>query len=71
MRRGVSFTDPGGRMAKFPRVGHLYIDRYGNGVRVVSTCTERQLVTHQLEPDYGWTINAALIVFNARFRRLA
>lgn len=61
-----------GIMAKYPRVGHLYQDVYGHTVRVIATCAERQLVTYQrTEPAYGWTINAALVVFNARFRRLA
>ncbi|EFE22076.1 DUF4222 domain-containing protein [Edwardsiella tarda] len=55
-------------MAKFPRVGHMYKDRYGHTVRVVSTCADKQRVAYQLK-GYDWTINAALIVFNARFRR--
>lgn len=72
MLRGVSFTGTGGRMAKFPRVGYLYKDRYGNAVRVVSTCTERQIVTYQLtDPAYKWTIETALSIFKSRFRRLA
>ncbi|WLJ48280.1 DUF4222 domain-containing protein [Edwardsiella piscicida] len=46
----------------------MYKDRYGHTVRVVSTCADRQRVAYQLK-GYEWTINAALIVFNARFRR--
>ncbi|ELM3737192.1 DUF4222 domain-containing protein [Edwardsiella piscicida] len=55
-------------MAKFPRVGHLYMGAHGHIVRVVSTCADKQRVAYQLK-GYEWTINAALIVFNARFRR--
>ncbi|EKS7795060.1 DUF4222 domain-containing protein [Edwardsiella piscicida] len=59
-------------MAKYPRVGHLYKDVYGHTVRVVATCAERQQVTYlRTEPGCGWRINAALVVFNAYFRRLA
>ncbi|WP_227625195.1 MULTISPECIES: DUF4222 domain-containing protein [Edwardsiella] len=61
-----------GIMAKYPRVGHLYQDVYGHTVRVVATCAERQQVTYlRTEPGCGWLINAALVVFNAYFRRLA
>ncbi|WP_332835577.1 DUF4222 domain-containing protein [Edwardsiella tarda] len=72
MWRGVSFTGTGGRMAKFPMVGHLYMGTHGHIVRVVSTCTERQIVTYQLtDPAYEWTIETALSIFKSRFRRLA
>lgn len=59
-------------MARFPRVGHVYQDRYGHTVRVISTCAMGQLVTYQpTGPASDRSINTALIVFNARFRRLA
>ncbi|ELV7528717.1 DUF4222 domain-containing protein [Edwardsiella ictaluri] len=45
---------------------------YGHTVRVVATCAERQQVTYlRTEPGCGWRINAALVVFNAYFRRCA
>ncbi|WP_078000086.1 DUF4222 domain-containing protein [Edwardsiella tarda] len=57
-------------MAKFPRVGHHYQDGLGNVVRVISTCADGQKVAYR-RLGYDWTVSAALIVFNARFRRLA
>ncbi|MGG5412743.1 DUF4222 domain-containing protein [Edwardsiella tarda] len=55
---------------RIPKQGSYYQDRNGMVVRITGYERESQRVLYR-RPGYEWGCASPLVVFNARFRRLA